>query len=213
METSRNRLSTALQNSIQCKRRLLDDVVQLAAFDRAVQLVIETFFGGGRVFIAGNGGSCADAQHLAAEFVCKLSTPRAPLAAEALTADGATLTAISNDFHFDEIFARQLQCKASPGDVFIALSTSGNSPNVVRALEQCQRSSVPSILFSGRGGGRARPLADVAIIVPGNDSCQIQELHIVLYHTLVACVESALFESQPCLAATAGRDVREPSAL
>lgn len=197
MASTHERLRAALFASIENKQRLLDDDQQLCAFARAVELVIQSYRRGGRVYTAGNGGSCADSQHLAAEFVCKLSKPRGPLAAEALTPDAATLTAIGNDFSFDEIFARQIQCKAAPNDVFVALSTSGRSPNILRALEQCQQSSVRSILFSGRDGGRARDLADVAIIVPGADSCQVQELHIVLYHTLVACVETALFAAEP----------------
>ncbi|RIK74715.1 MAG: phosphoheptose isomerase [Planctomycetota bacterium] len=197
MHSHRQRLQSALLTSIDCKRRLAADEPQLGAFDRAVELVIQSFRRGGRVYVAGNGGSCADAQHLAAELVCKLTSPRAPLAAEALTADAATLTAIGNDFRFDEIFARQLQCKASHNDVFLALSTSGQSPNILRALDYCQVSSIPSILFTGRGGGRAKALADVSVIVPGDDACQVQELHVVLYHTLVACVESALFAPPP----------------
>lgn len=192
LDATSQRLQTALRASIACKEQLLADAEQVGSFAKAVELVVESYRRGGRPYIAGNGGSCADAQHLAAEFVCKLSRPRGPLAAEALTADAATITAIGNDFGFEEVFARQLECKALPADVFIALSTSGKSPNIVRALERCRRLHVPSILFTGRGGGPAGQLADVAIVVPGADSCQVQELHLVLYHVLVACVESAL---------------------
>jgi D-sedoheptulose 7-phosphate isomerase len=107
------------------------------------------------------------------------------------------LTAIGNDYSFHDIFARQLECKASPNDVFLALSTSGTSLNILRALEQCRVMGVPTILFGGQGGGAAKELADISVIVPGRNSCQVQELHILLYHTLVACVESALVEGAP----------------
>jgi D-sedoheptulose 7-phosphate isomerase len=190
-------LVESINASIVNKRRFIENSKQIANFSQAVELVTDVYRRGGRVYVAGNGGSSSDSQHLVAEFVCKLSKPRAPLAAEALTADMATLTAIGNDFDFDEVFARQLQCKATECDVFIALSTSGQSGNLVRALERCRDLAIPSILFGGRGGGRCAELADVSVIVPGSDSCQVQELHIVLYHTLVACVESALFADQP----------------
>jgi D-sedoheptulose 7-phosphate isomerase len=197
MNASQQLLIDNIDASIAFKQQFLDDAEQLAAFDRAVAIVVAAYQWGGRVYVAGNGGSCSDAQHLAAEFVCKLSQPRAPLAAEALTADAATLTAIGNDFSFDDIFARQVECKMTGGDVFIALSTSGQSRNIVRALEQCRAMGRRSVLFGGSNGGRAGALADVSVIVPGDNSCRVQELHIVLYHTLVACVESALFADEP----------------
>jgi D-sedoheptulose 7-phosphate isomerase len=190
-------LTENLEASIAAKRELLADSRQLAAFARAVELIVDVYQQGGRMYIAGNGGSASDAQHLAAEFVCKLSTPRAPLAAEAFAADAATLTAIGNDYGYDEVFARQIECKATSRDIFLALSTSGKSRNIVRALERCRCVGAPSVLFGGSGGGRCRELADVSVIVPGDNSCRVQELHIVLYHTLVACVESALFADEP----------------
>ena len=186
-------LTKELEASIAVKQSLLDKPAQLRAFGQAVDLVVETYRRGGRLYIAGNGGSSSDAQHLAAEFVGKLDRERPPLPAEALPADAATMTAIGNDFGYEEVFARQLQCKAKRNDAFLALTTSGNSPNVVRALEQCRALGVRSVLFGGRGGGEATRYADVSIIAPGNNSCQVQEIHIVLYHTLVRCVERALF--------------------
>jgi D-sedoheptulose 7-phosphate isomerase len=197
-------LAAELNASIAAKRTLLADQPQLDAFARVVKVITATYRRRGRLYVAGNGGSSCDAQHLAAEFVCKLGRARAPLAAEALTADMAALTAISNDYAFEHIFARQLQCKATPNDVFLALTTSGNSQNIINALEMCREVGVFSILFSGRGGGIAAPLADICIVAPGENSCRVQELHIVLYHALVACVEDALFfnigdEQSECL--------------
>jgi D-sedoheptulose 7-phosphate isomerase len=203
MTTPLSLLQANLRASIAAKCRLLDNGPQLAAFEAAARLAASVYRSGGRLYIAGNGGSAADAQHLAAEFVVKLCEPRAPLAAEALATDVATLTAIANDFAFDEVFARQLQCKATAQDAFIALSTSGESQTIVRALEHCRKAGVLSILLAGRGGGRAGRLADVSVIVPGENSCQIHELHVVLYQTLVAYVESALFGDEPVSAAAA----------
>jgi D-sedoheptulose 7-phosphate isomerase len=186
-------LTRELESSIAVKQALLEDPAQLRAFGEAVGLVVSTYRRGGRLYIAGNGGSSSDAQHLAAEFVCKLDRDRPPLPAEALPCDAATMTAIGNDFGYDEVFARQLQCKATQRDTFLALSTSGKSPNIVRALQRCRALGVRSVLFCGRGGGEASRYADVSVIAPGDNSCQVQEVHIVLYHTLVRCVEYAIF--------------------
>lgn len=197
---TRKRVVGNLRSSIVAKQTLLADEKNLRSFEMAVALVVGRYLDGGRMYIAGNGGSASDAQHLAGELVCKLSTPRSPLPAEALAGDCATLTAIANDFGYDEVFSRQLACKASSQDVFLALSTSGNSPNIVRALSECQRLAVPSVLFSGRDGGRAKRIADVVVIAPGDDSCRIQEVHIVLYHTLVECIEATLSGKAGCTA-------------
>jgi len=162
-------------------------------FALAVDTVIARYRAGGRLYIAGNGGSAADAQHLAAEFVSKLARDRAPLPAESLTTDTSILTAIGNDYGFDQVFARQLAGKATGKDVFLGISTSGESPNILQALEQCRRMDIPSIVFTGRNGGRARELADFCLIAPGSATSTIQELHIVMAHTLCECVEAALF--------------------
>jgi D-sedoheptulose 7-phosphate isomerase len=186
-----------LEASIKVKSQLLAQREPVDAFARLVDAVIACYRRQGRLYIAGNGGSASDAQHLAGEFVCKLSAPRPSLAAEALAADVATLTAIANDFSYDNIFARQLESKATPKDLFLAITTSGNSPNIIRALKQCRESRVPSALLSGRDGGAAKDLADISVIVPGETTCQIQEVHLIVYHTLVGCVEAALFDLGP----------------
>lgn len=186
-------LQANLAASIEAKKEMLAREDELAAFDSAVTRVVEVYKQGGRLYIAGNGGSAADAQHLAAEFVSKLARPRSALPAEALTVDTSTLTAIGNDFGFDELFARQLEGKATPRDAFLAITTSGQSRNIVRALEVCKEMGIPSIVLSGRNGGIVRELADYCIIAPGTETSQIQEVHMVLYHTLCACVEAELF--------------------
>lgn len=186
-------LKKNIHESIQAKRMLLDDVTLLAEFSEAVCLVVGRYQMGGRLYIAGNGGSAADAQHLAAEFVSKLAKDRAPLPAEALTVDTSVLTAISNDYGYEFVFARQLLGKATKHDVFLGITTSGESLNVLRALEACRTLSIPSIIFTGRDGGRAKALADYCVMVPGVATSTIQELHIVLAHTLCESVEQALF--------------------
>jgi D-sedoheptulose 7-phosphate isomerase len=164
-----------------------------AIFNSAVNAVINCYKLGGKLYIAGNGGSAADAQHLAAEFVSKLARDRAPLPAEALTVDSSILTAIGNDYGFDQVFSRQLAAKLTQNDIFLGITTSGRSPNILRALEMCQAKKVPTILFSGHDGGPAKELADFPIMVPGEMTSTIQELHILLAHSLCESVELAIF--------------------
>lgn len=188
-------LKRNLESSIEAKRRLLEDAEILSLFSGAVEVVIERYRRGGRLYIAGNGGSAADAQHLAAEFVSKLARDRAPLPAEALTVDSSILTAIGNDYGFDRIFARQLDGKLTPNDVFLGITTSGNSSNILRALESCRTIDIPTIVFCGRDGGKAKQLANFCIVAPGLATSTIQEVHIVLAHTLCECVEFAMCSS------------------
>ncbi len=186
-------LARNMQLSIKAKQEFLLLEDQLDNFHNAVQRVVEVYKSSGRVYIAGNGGSAADAQHLAAEFVSRLGRERAPLAAEALTVDSSILTAIGNDYGYDEVFARQITGKMRSGDIFLAFTSSGNSPNILRALEECRKLSIPSILFTGRDGGKAKGLADYCIIASGDSTATIQELHIVLAHSLCECVEVEMF--------------------
>ena len=191
--TPHDRLVKNLQASIAAQQSLLNDTTVQAAFSQAVAVVVAAYRSGGRLYIAGNGGSAADAQHLAAEFVSKLARDRAPLPAEALTTDSSIITAIGNDYGYDEIFARQLAGKARKVDVFLGITTSGQSPNILKALTTARAMGVPSIVFCGRDGGQAVPLADHCVIVPGTETSTIQELHIVLAHTLCESVEAAMF--------------------
>ena len=181
--------------SIEAKQRflLLDD--QLAVFDRAVSEVVDRYRSGGRLYIAGNGGSAADAQHLAAEFVSKLARDRAPLAAEALTVDSSILTAIGNDYGYDQVFSRQIAGKMTDKDIFLGITTSGQSPNILNALDTCKQMEIPTIVFTGRDGGAARAKADYSIVSPGDMTSTIQEIHIILAHTLCECVEQVIFKN------------------
>lgn len=182
-----------LQASIRAKQEALGNAALMEVFARATEEVVRRYRNGGRLYIAGNGGSAADAQHLAAEFISKLARERAPLPAEALTTDSSILTAIGNDYGYENVFARQLEGKATERDAFLAITTSGVSPNILRALEQCRRQRVLSVLFTGRDGGAAKALADYCIIAPGPNTNRIQEVHIVLAHSLCESVEKAMF--------------------
>lgn len=185
--------------SIEAQQNLTKDAVLMGCFNQAVEHVIACYRAGGRLYIAGNGGSAADAQHLAAEFVSKLARDRNPLPAEALTTDSSILTAIGNDYGFENIFSRQLAGKLQVNDVFLGITTSGQSPNILKALEQCRAKGVKSIVFTGRDGGKARDMAEYCIITAGQRTSVIQELHIVLAHSLCECVEQELFPAVDCM--------------
>ncbi len=189
----RQTLIDNLQNSITAKQALLEDPVQLDNFQRAAAEIIRRYREDGRLYIAGNGGSAADAQHLAAEFVSKLARDRAPLPAEAMTVDTSVITAIGNDYGYDEIFARQVHGKMTTKDIFLGITTSGRSPNVLKALHACRAKRIPTIVLTGHDGGEAQAIADYCIIAPGDTTATIQEVHIVLAHSLCECVERSIF--------------------
>ena len=183
-----------LKASINAKNIFIEDKLQGQVFEDATNEVIKRYKLGGRLYIAGNGGSAADAQHLAAEFVSKLAKDRNPLPAEALTVDSSILTAIGNDYGFEKIFSRQIIGKLTSKDIFLAITTSGMSQNILEALKVCKEIRIPSILFTGKDGGLAKSLATYTIIAPGNSTAIIQEIHILMAHTLCQCVEIELFK-------------------
>jgi D-sedoheptulose 7-phosphate isomerase len=193
MSSAIETLEKNIVSSIAAKQQFLQDREQLAIFGKAAEVVVARYNRGGRLYIAGNGGSAADAQHLAAEFVSKLARDRAPLPAEALTVDTSILTAIGNDYGFDKVFSRQLAGKATANDIFLGITTSGKSPNILRALETCRELAIPSIVFAGRDGGPAKPMADYCVVAAGELTSTIQEIHIVLAHALCECVEQSIF--------------------
>jgi D-sedoheptulose 7-phosphate isomerase len=147
---------------------------------------------GGKVLLCGNGGSAADSQHIAAELTGRFIHDRRPLAAIALSTDTSALTCIANDYSFDEVFARQVEALGRAGDCLVAISTSGNSPNVVRAAETARRIGVTVVGLLGRDGGRLASLCDVPIVVPEQSTARIQEAHIFIGHTLCGLTEQAL---------------------
>ena len=157
------------------------------------ELTANALKAGNKLLVAGNGGSAADAQHLVAEFVVRLSANRSALRAIALTTDSSILTAISNDCSFDQVFSRQIEALAQPGDVFLGISTSGDSRNILCAFEQAKRQQVHTIGFSGNGGGQMRELCDYNIIIPSNVTMNIQESHLALEHIFCMLVERYTF--------------------
>ena len=193
MTECRNLLLQNFAVSIQAKQQFLEDTETHDVFVAAAETVLASYRQGGRLYIMGNGGSAADAQHLAAEFVSKLAWDRPPLPAEALTVDSSILTAIGNDYGYDELFSRQIRGKATEKDCVLAITTSGNSGNILRALETSAEMGIKTVLFTGNDGGKARLLADFSIICPGDNTAVIQEMHIVLAHTLCGFIENRIF--------------------
>jgi D-sedoheptulose 7-phosphate isomerase len=162
---------------------------------RAAATVAESVRGGGKVLICGNGGSAADSQHLAAELVSTLTLDRRrpPIPAVALTTDTSILTAVSNDFGFEGVFARQVEALGVAGDVLIGISTSGNSADVVLAMEQATRQGMRTVALTGESGGKLAPLADVAILVPSSETSHVQEAHLAVEQLIAFLVEDELY--------------------
>jgi len=158
-------------------------------FVRLVSVCSTALRAGNKLLFFGNGGSAADAQHLATELVVRYKANRPPLAAMALTTDTSALTAIGNDFGFDALFARQLEALCRAGDIAIGLSTSGNSENVIRGLQAASAAGAVTVAFAGEGGGRLAGQVDVGIFVPSRTTARIQEMHLLLGHTLCALLE------------------------
>lgn len=159
---------------------------------RAAQLICDSMRAGGKLLVFGNGGSAADAQHIAAELAFKMGRERRALAAIALTTDTSLLTAVSNDHSFDLVFARQLQALGSRGDVALAISTSGNSQNVITAIEEARRLGITTIGLLGNNGGKASELVDLALIVRHPETPRIQEVHITIGHIVCQLIEDEL---------------------
>jgi D-sedoheptulose 7-phosphate isomerase len=164
-----------------------------ASLEEAVELCLDCLDGSGTILVCGNGGSAADAQHLAAELVCRVRRDRAALRSLALTTDTSTLTAIGNDYGFDRVFARQIEALARQGDVLIAISTSGESANVVEAAKTAREHGCRVVALTGEDGGRLGDYADVLLAVPSKVVSHIQEIHGLCIHLLVETVEDALF--------------------
>ncbi len=157
-------------------------------------LVAECFNAGNKILIMGNGGSAGDAQHFAAEMVGRFIKERKGLPAIALNTNSSILTAVGNDYHFDQIFSRQVEALAVPGDVLIGISTSGNSANVIKALEKGRELGCRTVSLCGRGGGKLPALSDIILVVPSDDTPHIQEMHIVIIHLVCGLVENQLFD-------------------
>lgn len=183
-------LRANIESSLEVHGRLLP--VCLPAMTRAAEALVSAYRAGHKAIFFGNGGSAADAQHLAAEFVGRYLHERAPLPALALNANSSAVTAVSNDYGYAEVFSRQLEALAVRGDIAVGISTSGNSPNVIQALRTARRLGLFTIALTGASGGALHELTDVLIAVPSEQTPRIQECHILIGHSLCDAVEQAI---------------------
>ena len=178
--------SIAVKQVILSDENLIDQIEKLAAD------CVQCLKAGGKVIFAGNGGSFADAQHLSAEFISRFLFDRAPLASIVLGANNSAISAIGNDYGYEQVFARELEGVARPGDVFVPITTSGNSRNILVAVEQARKQGLTTVAFTGEGGGKLASLCD-CLCVPSRETARIQECHIMIGHVLCGLVEEALF--------------------
>ncbi len=182
-------ISSQIEQSIKLKEYLRNEAKLLIT---VADVLSKAFQSGNKLLIFGNGGSAADAQHIAAEFTGKFYIDRKPLPAIALTVNTSSLTAIANDFGYEQVFIRQLQALVKKGDIIIGISTSGNSPNVLLAMKEAQKQGAVTIVFTGRGG-ELKKIADYTLCIPSNDTPRIQEAHIMAGHIICYLVEQSLF--------------------
>ena len=183
-----------IQSSIDAKQALLKDSAFHGLVAQVAMQIVKSLRAGGKVLFFGNGGSAADAQHLAAEFTGRYLKERRALPALALHANTSALTAIGNDYGFEFVFARQLEALGKEGDVAVGISTSGNSSNVVRAMEAAKAKSIYTVALVGASGGAMKELADCALCMPSNETPRIQECHILTGHLICEIVEQMLFD-------------------
>ena len=187
------KIKSIVSASIATKQALLADENLLKTIEEVTQVCIKAFEGDHQILFGGNGGSAADAQHLAAEFSGRFYKDRAPLNAEALHVNTSYLTAVANDYSYDEIYSRIVQAKGRKGDVLFGISTSGNSGNIIRAIEKAKEQGMITIGMTGETGGKMKELCDYLINVPSTDTPRIQECHIMVGHIICELVEENLF--------------------
>jgi len=193
------RVTSSIEASIAVKERLLSGVEVVSSIAKVSEILVEALEQGNKVLLFGNGGSAADDQHVAAEFVGRFAFDRPPLPALALSVNSSCVTAIGNDYGFDQVFSRQIEALAHPGDVAIGISTSGNSPNVVSALSVSRQKGLHTIALTGCTGGKLKNEVDYCICVPSNDTPRIQECHILIGHIMSELVEQTIFHEQSCV--------------
>jgi D-sedoheptulose 7-phosphate isomerase len=189
MEKIRN----IIQSSIDTKQLLLQDETLLKTIETVVNILVAAFKNGHRVYFCGNGGSAADAQHLAAEFSGRFYTNRKALPAEALHCNTSYLTAVANDYGYDLVYARLIDGIGETGDILLGLSTSGNSPNIIKAFETAKEKGITTVAFTGLSGGQMKSISDHLINIPSTDTPRIQESHIMVGHIICQLVEEKVF--------------------
>ncbi len=187
------KVTDIIRASINTKERILADAVLLHTIEQVTETVINAFSKKNKVLFCGNGGSAADAQHLAAEFSGRFYTDRDPLPSEALHVNTSYLTAVANDYGYDVVYSRLVKAMGRAGDVLVCLSTSGNSVNIINALEQAQQIGMITVGFTGETGGKMKDKCDYLINIPSNDTPRIQESHIMIGHIICQLAEERLF--------------------
>jgi D-sedoheptulose 7-phosphate isomerase len=187
------KIKNIIQSSIDVKQRVIQNQELLTTVSKVVDVITTSLKNGGRIYFCGNGGSAADAQHLAAEFSGRFYTDRKALPAEALHCNTSYLTAVANDYSYDVVYARLIDGIGSKGDVLVGLSTSGNSTNIVKAFEVAKQKGMTTIGFTGAAGGTMKSLSDHLINIPSNDTPRIQESHIMIGHIICQLVEETYF--------------------
>lgn len=193
MNPYQEHMERVIAASITAKEALLATPGLLEGLAQLVDRCVATFRQGGKVLFCGNGGSAADAQHLAAELSGRFYHDREPLFAEALHVNTSFLTAVANDYHYDEVYARMVRAAGRPGDVLIAMSTSGNSPNILRALTDAGQVGMFTVGLTGQSGGKLRGACDLLLAMPSTDTPRIQECHMLLGHILCELIEQEIF--------------------
>ena len=188
-----NFIHSQIENSLKIKQLILKDKDFQLMIDKASSVCCEALRSNNKIFFAGNGGSAADAQHLAGELVNRFGFERPGLAAIALTTDTSIITSIANDYGFDMLFSRQVQALGKKGDVFIALSTSGNSANIINGLNESKKIGLKTIGLTGISGGKMASICDICLKVPSDETPRIQEAHILIGHIICSIIENSLF--------------------
>ncbi len=186
-------VSKSFRESIKTKERFITKK-NIGLVTQAADIIVRAFNGGGKLLIVGNGGSAADAQHVAAEFVNRFEIERPPLPALALTTDTSNLTSIGNDYAFDQTFSKQIRALGKENDVLLAISTSGNSPNILKAVETAKSLGIKTIALTGKGGGTLAEMADIILNVDSKTTARIQETHITICHILCELTDHKLFQ-------------------
>ncbi|MFV0471060.1 MAG: D-sedoheptulose 7-phosphate isomerase [Paludibacteraceae bacterium] len=182
-----------IKSSIDVKEKMLVDKTLLSKIEEVSSILIDAFRDGRKVLFCGNGGSAADAQHLAAELSGRFYFDRAPLPAEALHVNTSYLTAVANDYGYDKVFSRMIQGSGFEGDVLIGLSTSGNSDNILKAFEEAKKNKMKTVALTGNTGGKMKDIVNILLNVPSDDTPRIQEAHILLGHIICEIVEAKMF--------------------
>jgi len=186
-------IKSQIEASIDVKRAILQSPDLLQTIEKAAAVILKACKDGKKTLLAGNGGSAADAQHIAGEFVSRFYFDRPGIPSLALTTDTSVITAIGNDYGYEKVFSRQLQAMGNEGDIFIGITTSGNSPNILDALAECKKKGIISIGLTGISGGKIADKCDLCIRVPSAETPRIQEAHILIGHIICCIVENEMF--------------------